>query len=90
MYCTFVGGDCMSELISKMREGILQKFDSGLAESGMDSMLMEVNWLDVLLMVVVMLQLGVVSFDDLAMVDDVVKLGLDNLLMSDHTSVLFT
>ena len=90
MYCTFVGGDCMSELISKMREGILQEFDSGLAESGMDSMLMEVNWLDVLLMVVVMLQLGVVSFDDLAMVDDVVKLGLDNLLMSDHTSVLFT
>lgn len=56
----------------------------------MDSMLMEVNWLDVLLMVVVMLQLGVVSFDDLAMVDDVVKLGLDNLLMSDNTSVLFT
>ena len=90
MYCTFVRGDCMSELISKMREGILQKFDSGLAESGMDSMLMEVNWLDVLLMVVVMLQLGVVSFDDLAMVDDVVKLGLDNLLMSEHTSVLFT
>ena len=40
-----------------------------VVESWMDSMFTEVDWLDFVLILVAMIQLGVVGFDDLVMLD---------------------
>jgi len=58
-------------------------------KSGVDGVLMELNWLDVMLVIVVMIQLGVVGFNVFVMLN-VAKLVLDNLVMSSHMIVLIT
>jgi hypothetical protein len=58
-------------------------------KSGVDGVLMELNWLDVMLVIVAMIQLGVVGFNVFVMLN-VAKLVLDNLVMSSHMIVLIT
>ncbi len=58
-------------------------------KSGVDGVLVELNWFDVMLVIVAMIQLGVVGFNVFVMLN-VAKLVLDNLVMSSHIIVLIT
>jgi hypothetical protein len=72
-----------------------------VVESGMNGVFMDVNWLDVMLVIVAMIQLGMVGFNVLVVVNIVVdeerivmlnilKLMLSNLTRNDHLSMLLT
>ena len=72
-----------------------------VVEGGMNGVFMEVNWLDVMLVIVAMIQLRVVGFNVLVVVDIVVdeerivmqnilKLMLGNLTRNNHLSMLLT